>query len=215
MSRTTQKSLTLRPVEPKVQVANNSEKKARDMKASIARDEAEIEKLRDQARALAQQKREKQALSLMSQVNELNKGIQQKQVLLRRLQQGLKGLNQASDVIEVQKCLKEITAHKSQLLTENDIMELMEDPEKSRAMDIGIEELLQAGATEQDTEQYDKEAANLLAELMAEPESSSVTTTTTTTTTTATTTSPLPARSNGGRPRASEKYKDTAKLLEF
>ena len=207
------KTIALKPVDTKAQVVNQSQKKARDLSVAVQRDEAEIARLETTAKQMMHDGRKKQAQSLASQIIDLRRQRDSKMRNLRLLSKNLNGLSEAIDTIEVQKSIKEITEQKNQLLNEVDIVDLLSAGEESRASDIGLEELLQmAGATEENDARYEQDAANLLDELMQEDTPSPVMSTTTTTTTTTRVTSPPPQRP---KQRVNEKYKDTAKLLDF
>lgn len=208
------KTIALKPVDTKAQVVNQSQKQARDLSAAVQRDEAEIARLETTAKQMMREGRKKQAQSLASQIIDLRRQRDGKLRNLRLLSKNLNGLSEAIATIEVQKSIKEITEQKNQLLNEVDIVDLLSAGEESRATDIGLEELLQtAGATEENDARYEQDAANLLDELMQEDAQPTVVSTTTTTTTATI------ARVSTGQPRAkqraNEKYKDTAKLLDF
>jgi hypothetical protein len=104
---------------------------------------------------------------------------------LKLLTKNLNQLNLATDIVETQKCVKQITQQKFQLISELDPLDIKDTNIDSRVADKELEKILSyAGVTEESRESDQRMNESLFEELMRETQPSPTTTTTTTTTTT-------------------------------
>jgi hypothetical protein len=161
------KQLGVKPVDEKRKVFNETEEKIRNIKLSVAEDDKEIEAMEGKIIKLGQAGRRQQALSEAEDLRTLRALRDGKNNRMRVLQKNLNGLREALGTIDMQQSVKKISDQKSQLLSQVDVVGMQSIGYESRAVDIGLEQLLtSAGVNEEAAEKDLMENERLFEELM-------------------------------------------------